>query len=337
MQEFVIPSTSFTSGTLVAAESYLIDRIKPDVEIISLPEGTVPGGKIKWQIGPLVAKPPKPSRMPRRKPVDVSAPTDLWVVDLRLQSPTNWAHFLNNHLPLLFSLADQAGLEMSKALALLPKATPGYIQKAADLFGLKVLLTDALVTGHGLEFTVDPWIAIRAGRADWVRLPVFQAVLDTLKALPEAGLPKNAFLSRKDTRKLANEAEIEALLNARGFQKLYVETLSPLDQIRLFLQADEIAAIHGAALAPLLFCAPGAGPRRLIEILPCGHMTDVYRVICDLVGTDWIGVRGRLKPEYVRPAYNIGTPFLSHSLDTFEADPVSLTRAFDILDSRQEV
>ena len=64
--------------------------------------------------------------------------------------------------------------------------------------------------------------------------------------------------------------------------------------------------------------------------MPCGHMTDVYRVMAGQLGCGWIGVRGRIKPEYVRPAYELGAVFKEFSLDSFEVDLAALGLAFDL-------
>ena len=155
-------------------------------------------------------------------------------------------------------------------------------------------------------------------------------------APPGRSLPRRVFLSRKDTRVPSNAAEVEGFLGARGFKTVYPEDLSASDQMHLFAGAEEMVAVHGAGLAPLLYCGAGAGleggPRRLIEVLPCGHITDVYRVIADRVGCAWIGVRGRLKPEYIRPAYDIGAGFSKFSLDSFEIDIAALEEAFALSD-----
>jgi hypothetical protein len=56
-------------------------------------------------------------------------------------------------------------------------------------------------------------------------------------------------------------------------------------------------------------------------------MTDVYRVMSAQIGSSWIGVRGRIKPEYVEPAYKLKTSFSRYSLDSFEVDPTALSQA----------
>ncbi len=342
MPEQVILSRTIPAGTLVTARSFLIDRIKPDCEVIALPEKVMKPGTLSWTKGPVEASPPKRLGKKGLRALigngngngSKAVPEDRWLIDMRPNSPANWAHFLNNHLPLFFAIADAADLDPAKAVAILPSDIPGYILKAAAFFGIETLLSDGTVKGHGVTYDITPWTALRTARADWLRLPAPQAALAAARREPsETVLPKKVFLTRKSTRTLSNEAEIAAMLAERGYEMVLPETLSPADQFRLFLNAEAIVAIHGAGLAPLLYCSPGQGPKNFIELLPCGHMTDVYRVVAAEVGAAWIGVRGRIKPEYVAPAYEIDKPaYVTHSLDAFEVDPVSLERAFDLID-----
>ena len=140
-------------------------------------------------------------------------------------------------------------------------------------------------------------------------------------------VPPGSSWPRKDTRRLSNQPEIEALLTGCGYVTVYPETLDAAGQFALFHNAEEIVAVHGAGIAPLLYRQPDSRLRRLVEILPCGHMTDVYRVMSAQTGSSWIGVRGRIKPKYVEPAYQTGSTFTRYSLESFEADPVALSYA----------
>lgn len=91
-----------------------------------------------------------------------------------------------------------------------------------------------------------------------------------------------------------------------------------------------MVAVHGAGMAPLLYVPPNGQLRQLVEILPIGHMTDVYRVIAQQVGIAWIGVRGRIKPGYVEAAYRLNERFNAFSLDSFEVDVVALQQALEL-------
>ncbi|MFC3169180.1 glycosyltransferase family 61 protein [Paracoccus fontiphilus] len=139
--------------------------------------------------------------------------------------------------------------------------------------------------------------------------------------------PKRIFLARRKQRAISNQAQIEALLHPLGYSTVYPEDLPISDQFRLFNTAEQIVAVHGAGLAPLLYRHLESPLRYLVEILPCGHMTDFFRLMAQQVGCSWIGVRGRLKPEYIQCSYKRQGIFNQYSLDSFEVDPVSLERA----------
>jgi hypothetical protein len=317
-------------ATIITARSFLIDRFTPDCEIVSLPAKPVQGGRVsaRWvtQSDPQTAR---PRGFLSLRPAAVQALGDRPAFDVRRRTPRNWAHFLNNHLPVLFRLCAWCDLHPSDFLILTPTDTPGYIAEAAALFGMEVLATDAPVKGRVLDYEVEPWPGIRPARADWVHTSEVQALLaqGLADAAPSEGpLPRRVFLSRSDTRRLSNEAEIETVLEAYGFQKVYPERLPVADQFRLLLGAESVVAIHGAGLAPLLYRKPSPA-MQLIELMPCGHMSDVYRVMAEQVGCEWTGVRGKIKAAYVEAAYRLGSRFDEFSLDSFEVDPVSLERA----------
>ncbi len=325
-----IPPYCTGPAYLVTARSYFIDRFVPDCEIIHLPAKEVAGGTLRFGQGPVITRTPEPKNILKRIKASRRRPTrrieGSTLIDLRLRSPQNFAHFLNNHLPIVFHIAERLALDWSELLLLTPADTPGYIRAATDLFGLTTLATDDDVEGPGIRFEMTPWTATRPVRAGWVREP---SVVKALNSAPEAPpLPRKVFLSRRKTRMISNEQEATGFLEPMGFETIYPEDLSVADQMRLFREAEVIVAIHGAALAPLLYVPPDGRLKQIIEILPCGHVTDVYRVMAEQVGCAWIGVRGRIKPDYVPPAYDLGSDFKTFSLDAFEVDIAALERAF---------
>ena len=343
--EIEIASYKTGPARLVTASSYLIDRFTPDCEIVALPAKKVAGGRLRFARETFRSEAPVPrGRIKRCLPCLRTSRQGTRSIkgrvffDFRLRDPENWSHFINNHLPLFFAMSEALGLDWADAVLVLPADMPGYLRAAADLFGIEVMATDDVVEGEGIRFSSEPWTAVRAIRADWARLPRAAAAIDrVVREAAQHGppLPARAFISRRTTRGIRNSPEVEAWLSDRGFETVYPEDLSAADQMRLFRQADEIVAIHGAALAPLLYRPPEGRLKRLVEILPVGHMTDVYRVMAEQVGCGWIGVRGRIEPAHVAPAYRFDRAFRSFSLDDFEVDIASLARAFAL--SEQEV
>ncbi|WP_300064251.1 glycosyltransferase 61 family protein [uncultured Roseobacter sp.] len=334
MQELVISPYRTDPAWLVTAASFLIDRVVPDCERIHLPAHDVQGGRLHYGYGPLPAPAP-----PKRRFAALRAQATLRPVeaphrntfDLRRNTPTNWAHFLNNHLPIVFAVCAQFDIDPQQALLVLPGDTPAYITGAADLFGLTVLTTDAPVRGEGVLYAPEPWTSIRPVRHAWVRSPALRQPLARIDAQTPRAAPSRIFLSRRGTRAPLNDAALTDRLQTRGFTKVYPEDLSPAEQIALFRRAEAIVAIHGAGLAPLLYVERDGPLRHLVEILHAGHMTDVYRVMAQQVGVDWIGVRGRLKPEYIEGAYDFGKVYKTHSLDNFEVDLTALDTAFEMI------
>lgn len=323
-------------ASLVTAPSYLIDRIVPDVEQILLPERASGGGTFRYGPGRLNGAGQPPRRRVFGRAQSVTPLTGTANFDFRRNEPTNWAHFLTNHLPVFFHLCDEMSIDPQAATIVMPSDTPGFIQRAGTFFGLNLMLTDAPVDGDGIVFDLEPWIGLRAERANWVRSKTARAALARgLLSGKDSELPRNVFLSRRNTRALKNEAEVAAHLAPKGFQIVYPEDLSVADQFRLFNTAEQIVAIHGAGLAPLLYRRPNSALKALIEILPCGHMTDYYRVMADQVGVPWVGVRGRIKAAYVAPAYALKRRFRKYSLDNFEVDVASIDRAFALLPEAQ--
>lgn len=329
LNEYTLPSACVAPAYLVTARSYLIDRFIPDCEVIALPMKTVAGGVLTYGRCVLPEAPDERGRLDRLiRPRKHRPAPEAAVIDLRRNFPQNWAHFLNNHLPILFHIADSMDIALSEMLALVPGRTPGYIKAAASCFGVRTMQTDDIFAGEGIVYNLRPWTAVRPVRAEWIQhASAVQEVLKQIDAMASRG-PTRVFLSRRKTRTLENEDEVADWLGARGFTKVYPEDLDPPSQIKLFRNAEVIVAVHGAGLAPLLYAQPGGRLRNLVEILPCGHMTDVYRLMAGQVGCAWIGVRGRLKPKYIIGAYNFRNPFSTFSLDSFSVDVTALDQAF---------
>lgn len=71
--------------------------------------------------------------------------------------------------------------------------------------------------------------------------------------------PKRFFISRKNasSRRKFNENECIMFLKQYGFEVVYPETMSFMEQIALFSSAETIVAGSGAAFTNLLFCSKG--------------------------------------------------------------------------------
>lgn len=337
-QSVTFASLTIPGAWIVGPRSYLVDRILPDVERVWLAETETGGGT--WQIerGRFRFMPPDPPDRLRRIASRVKAEPALrpegLVLDLRHGNPGNWAHFLNNHMALVALVGRETGLDWRALTLLLPARSPGWLEKLVELLGLSGVFTNQVVEAEGLRVQIPDWNGIRGERGALLRDPGISPIAAAMadgRIAPQDGAPRKLFVARKGTRTLINQSEIEALLHPQGFATIYPEDLSVDQEIRYFIDAEEIVAIHGAGLAPLIYRVPDMPPSTLLEILPVGHITNFYRaMIADLHGR-WVGARGYLEADQVAEIYNLDRPYLKHSLRDFRVDPLSVEVALEIL------
>jgi Glycosyltransferase 61 len=79
--------------------------------------------------------------------------------------------------------------------------------------------------------------------------------------------------AKAKSRRIVNEGHLLRLLERYGFTTATLETMSFAEQVRLFRSATCIVAPHGAGLANLVFCRPGAS---VIEIHPPQRLNVCY-------------------------------------------------------------
>lgn len=105
-----------------------------------------------------------------------------------------------------------------------------------------------------------------------------------LMARPSKDSGKRIYVRRNaGLRKLINDQDISEMLSTAGFDIVAPEQLSFTDQVRLFSQAELVIGATGAALANLIFCAPGTR----VHVLMAQHQEMPYwywQRLADCVG-----------------------------------------------------
>lgn len=327
-----LPERRVEGGTLILPRSHLMDRYRAECFEVTLPPRIAEGGSLKIVAGKIEAHPPARHWI-RGKPPHEQVPDGRWIVDMREHAPENFAHFLFDHLPLFFHLAEKTGLDWDTALLLVRPDPPAHLNGLAALFGLELWPTNAIVEGSGVAYDLTSWVPLRALRSDWAQSEKPQTALRRALAEDTRPLPKRPFLSRRGSRTLENAAEVEACLTARGFETVYAEDYPIPAQMRLWREAEEIVAIHGAGIAPMMYCVDGHRPRFLVELLPVGLMSDVFRELTHQAGARWMGVQGRFQPKYVKDLYDLETDFTKYAFDDFTIDPAAIEIALDLLET----
>lgn len=101
---------------------------------------------------------------------------------------------------------------------------------------------------------------------------------------------KRLYIARKTPqvtssyRKLTNEEEFWPLLEAHGFEKIYLEELTVQQQAELFAQAEAIIGNHGAGFTNLVFANPGT---KVLEFHHEGFLRDHYCKIAQWLNLEY--------------------------------------------------
>lgn len=91
------------------------------------------------------------------------------------------------------------------------------------------------------------------------------------------------------TRRILNEEELLRMLQREGFEIVNPETMSFVDQVALFDEAQIVVAAHGSGLANLVFCREGA---HVIELFSPHYVTVPYWALANQVGLEYRYVMG---------------------------------------------
>lgn len=123
----------------------------------------------------------------------------------------------------------------------------------------------------------------------------------------EAVVGERIYLSREKARRrrVTNEGELWPWLQSRGFVKVSCEDLTWSEQIAVFRHAKVIVSAHGAALANLVFCAPGT---KVIELFHRSYMNGYYWRLASIKNLEY-------RPIVVAGAEPLGVDLKANRLD----------------------
>lgn len=111
---------------------------------------------------------------------------------------------------------------------------------------------------------------------------------------------RRVYISRADAkyRKITNELEIIQFLEKYEFSVVKLESMSFLDQVRLFRDVEIVVAPHGAGLSNLVFCTKQA---KVIEIFSPNYINGCFCNLSQQVELDYyclIGEGGERPKSY---------------------------------------
>ncbi|TAD76248.1 MAG: DUF563 domain-containing protein [Oscillatoriales cyanobacterium] len=110
-----------------------------------------------------------------------------------------------------------------------------------------------------------------------------QNLRDRLLPQPPTRPWRRLYLSRSQSRRIVNEAELQPLLDRWGFETV-PEGLSFTEQVMLFSEAQWVLGPHGAAFTNTLFCAAGT---RILECFAPSYVSHFYWRLSRQLGFDY--------------------------------------------------
>jgi hypothetical protein len=208
---------------------------------------------------------------------------DEYVYDSRHELDANIAHVLHNTAATVLALRKT----IPNITVILRAKASGLARKAFDLLGIPIICTDADVLGK--------IVVLKGPKLDGAAYPfIFEDV--SFKDYKPA-TPERIFISRRGTRNLLNELEVEKILGERGYQKVYFEDIPLSEQWSMTRNAKAVVAMHGAAVSGLVLNRHSV---KLVELFHPGYFVHGYRLMAQAIGGRWCGVTGELPPDIIK-------------------------------------
>jgi len=186
--------------------------------------------------------------------------------------PPSYYHWVLDYLPKMQAYEYYRRMTGKDPVIVVPRELPRWRVEALEHVGYG--LNDCVRWQEGPEYAdrlVVPFHRDRTPKPGsftpslndcrWLRGRVFGNMERT-----DADFSSRVYLSRRDasSRRVANESEVERILNERGFESYALREMSFSEGVQLFEQAEAVIGPHGAGFVNLLF----ADDVDFLEFLP---------------------------------------------------------------------
>ncbi|GAB2958284.1 hypothetical protein GCM10027048_26510 [Hymenobacter coalescens] len=222
----------------------------------------------------------------------------------------NYFHWIAEVLPRLALLRK---LQPDCVVLLPGPKPPEYITRTVSALGFA--RTFVIQPGE-LVHVRDLWMPARPGRHGFMvpslTKEVHDAVIGSLQAQldPARRATRRVYVSRnrQQWRHLTNEPEVLAVLQRYGFETVYFEEMSFVEQVRTMYETAIFIGIHGANMTNVLFMNPGT---HAIEMLSETYINPSYLSMASSIGVTYSVVPSKLGSP----------PNVEHNYADITADP----------------
>lgn len=291
-----------------------------------------PDGKLVWDVSMQFRRPN--AKHPVYHKRDWPEPEKIagTVAVLSFVWDSNYYHWLGDVLARIH-LLDKSGIAVDKYL-IHGKSRKAFQKETLALLGIPKHRLIRSVPGMHVQasrlvvpslemYRLDPFVP--HSFPPWASRYLRTALLERLRPEPLDGYER-VYIGREDApnRKVTNEEQVIGRLEKHGFRKVLLSALSVAEQARLFASAERIAAPHGAGLANLLFCRPGA---KVLELYAPNYMNPLYWFLGNQLGLDYFYLAG----EGERKPVTSGIGDVECRTDNMTIDPDLLDASIELM------
>jgi Glycosyltransferase 61 len=225
-----------------------------------------------------------------------------------LEGTQHYFHFFASLLPLIEFLERDHRPEKPLTV-LVPANGPRFRRQvcAAIEAAYRGVRFEGLEADERAEVRSYLWLYHGSENAEWLPVDAEAGteLADLLRrhyGLKEPRGGERLFLGQRGPKqqRLINQAELEDIATAQGFQCFEAHADNHAEQVRRFGEAEIIVAVHGAGLTNLLFARPGA---TVLELFPEDGVKSSFLWLATRMGLNYRALLG--EPGPVRQAFRI--------------------------------
>lgn len=214
-----------------------------------------------------------PARRPERFFFSSGRPSDGLLIGIASKND-NYYHWLLEDLPAVL----RAYSVHQEARALLPDGQPRFVQDSLGAYRVPCVAGARGATKSDFVF------AEKGDNSGWPHREDIQHLRGVLPLAMEGNIQRQrkVYVSRRFSRRSPLlEEDLEDFLKSIGFEVVFLERLTFIEQVEIFSQANLVVGVHGAGLANAVFMPEGS---ELVELAPLDRAIQCFEVIGQTLG-----------------------------------------------------
>jgi hypothetical protein len=222
----------------------------------------------------------------------------------------NYYHWMVESLQRLYIV----GQMYPDCTIVLPESVHEYVHRSIALMGFNKFLTIKSDEVVNVPSLIMPEIVYYDGVENEEHPPLDlvppthplaqqELIISVRKKLLESLKPVHAYRkiyvsrSRAKIRRLKNESEILSLLEKEGFETVYFEGMSFMDQVQLMRETLILAGVHGSNMVNILFLPETA---TVLELMNEHYLNDAFYLLSSSVGVSYYSVPCKMVNEELK-------------------------------------